>query len=333
MIRVIYGEDEFSVDERVRQIQESIGPQEVRAPNTTILEGDSYSLEQLLAAASAVPFLADRRMVIVRGLLGRLDGDQQRPRRGGGTGRRRLPKGDWSRLANGLSALPSTTEVVFVDGRLRQNGPGLRAVGSGAEIETYGARRGADLARWISDRAQAAKAEASSSAISRLADVIGPNLRLLDQEIRKLALYAGERRIERADVDLMVAPAREANIFAAADAVLEKKTATAIRLLYQLLAEGASVQHILAMLARQVRAALLVQELSRGGVDNDEIARRTGLNPGYPLRKTLDQARRFPFEYLAETHRRLLEADVAFKSGADERLGVELLVARISGTR
>ena len=108
MIRVIYGEDEFSVDERVRQIQESIGPQEVRAPNTTILEGDSYSLEQLLAAASAVPFLADRRMVIVRGLLGRLDGDQQRQRRGGGTGRRRLPKGDWSRLANGLSALPST---------------------------------------------------------------------------------------------------------------------------------------------------------------------------------------------------------------------------------
>ncbi len=330
MIRVLHGEDEFSIDERLQEIRESVGPEELRAPNTNVFEGDGYTRDELLAAACAVPFLAEKRLVVVRGLLGRLDGVRGR-RRGAGTAR--LPAGDWATLADDLSALPPTTEIVFIDGQLRANGPGLRAAGPVAQVEAHASRRGAELERWIRARFEASGARASTAATSRLADLVGGNLRLLDQEIGKLALYAGDRVVERSDVELMVPRAREANVFAAVDAVLERRPTTAIRLLLQLLEEGRSVQSILAMLARQVRAALLVQELSKAGVEHDEIARRTGLNPGYPLQKTLEQARRFSFDYLADIHRRLLRADVAFKSGADERVGVELLVARLSATR
>lgn len=329
MIRVIFGEDNFSVEERVRGIAESIGQPEVRDPNTSVFEGDSYSKDEMLGAASAVPFLADRRLVLVRGLLGRLDGGTRRRGRSAG----RTPKGDWTQLADELAALPPTTELVFVDGPLRHNGVGLRSAGPQAQAERFPAKRGVELERWINERFTAQAARPSPGAVSRLAELVGGDLRTLDQEIRKLALYAVDRPVEARDVNLMVSRAGETNVFAAVDAVLERRTAVAVRLMHQLREEGASVQHLLFMLARQVRAALLVQELSGNGLPGEEIARRTGLNPGYPLRKTLEQSRRFPFEYLADVHRRLLAADLAFKSGTDERLGVELLVARLSSSR
>ena len=315
MIRVLHGEDEFSIEERLAALRGEAGPPEVVGPSTSVFDGDGYSRDEMIGAASAVPFLADRRLVIVRGLLERIDANSGRSRGGSRGNALRLPRGDWDGLAEGLDALPPTTELIFVEGALRRNGAGLKAAGGSARVEVFPARRGRDLEEWV----------------KRLSDLIGGQMRLLDQEIRKLVLYAGDRRVDVADVDLMVSPAREANIFAAVDAVLERRPAISLKLLYQLLEDGRSVQYILGMLARQVRMVIVAQDMTRNGSSQDEIAQRIGTKAGsYPMRKTLDQARKFPPSYLAGIHRRLLEADVAFKTGADERIGVELLVARIS---
>ena len=327
MIKVLHGDDEFSIEERLAALRVEAGPPEVVGPSTSVFEGDSYSRDEMIGAASAVPFLADRRLVIVRGLLGRIDANSGRSR--GKT--LKLPAGDWDGLAEGLEALPPTTELIFVEGPLRRNGAGLKAAGSSARVEVFPARRGRDLEEWVGRRFAEVGQGASPAAVMRLSDLIGGQMRLLDQEIRKLVLYAGDRQVQAADVELMVSPAREANIFAAVDAVLERRPAISLKLLYQLLEDGSSVQYILGMLARQVRMVIVAQDMTGTGSNQDDIAQRIGTKAGsYPMRKTLEQARKFPPSYLADVHRRLLEADVAFKTGADERIGVELLVARIS---
>jgi len=84
------------------------------------------------------------------------------------------------------------------------------------------------------------------------------------------------------------------------------------------------------MLERQIRLVLIAQDLRLAGVSADAAARRLGMRAeSFPFRKTSEQARRFDFAFLSATLHRLLEADLAFKSGADERLGIELLVARL----
>ncbi len=331
MIRVLHGDDEFSIEERLAALREEAGPPEVVGPSTSVFEGDDYSREEMIGAASAVPFLADRRLVIVRGLLGRIDANSGRSRGRPPGNTLRLPKGDWDGLAEGLEALPPTTELIFIEGSLRRNGAGLRAAGGSARVEVFPARRGRDLEEWVRRRFDEVGQGAAPAAVRRLSDLVGGQMRLLDQEIRKLVLYAGDRQVQAGDVDLMVSPAREANIFAAVDAVLERRPAISLKLLYQLLEDGSSVQHILGMLARQVRMVIVAQDMISNGSNQDDIAQRIGAKAGsYPMRKTLDQARKFPLSYLADVHRRLLDADVAFKTGADERIGVELLVARIS---
>ena len=337
MIRVFHGQDEFSIEEAVARVRESVGPPEVRDPNTTVFEG-SFQMGALVAAASAMPFLADRRLVLVRGLLIRLDNNDK-------------TLGDeWDSLPKRFEDIPATSEVLFVEvevesqsprpgGRglrseskkLKLGGRGLRAAGPRAEVREFQPPRGAALDAWVRDRFAVAGAQANGDAIARLAWLAGGNLRLLDQEVRKLALYAAGRPVTHQDVGLMVADAREESIFAAVDAILERKPGVAMRLLYSLLGGGATAAEIINMLARQVRLVLLARELHSASVPIEEMGRRIGVTNRFALEKTLRQAERFSPVYLASVHRRLLSADLAIKTGElDERLAVELLVARLA---
>ena len=332
MIRVLHGSDEFSVSERLNQIRAAAGPPEAMMPNTNVFDGDNYSRDEVVGAASAVPFLADKRLVIVKGLLGRIEAN---------SGRRssrtlKVPRGDWAGLGDALTTLPPSTELVFVEDELRKNGVGLKTAGSTASVEQFEVTRGQALDIWIAERFRAEGATVAPAAVQRLADLIGGHIRLLAQEITKLSLYANGRQIEPADIDLMVAPAREANIFAAVDAVLDSQPSEALRAIHQLLDEGNSIHYLLTMLARQTRMTLVAQDMMNSRAPEPDIAKRIGVREGsFPLRKTLQQARSHPYGYLEWIHRQLLEADVGFKTSAvgDERAAAELLVARLSTAR
>ena len=170
-------------------------------------------------------------------------------------------------------------------------------------------------------------------AVARIGWLAGSDLRLLDQEIRKLSLFAGDRAVTSADVDTMVPEAREASIFAAVDAVLERRPAVAMKLLHSLLSGGSSVQYILSMLARQVRLLILTVELRQQGLPQEELGKRVGLTNRFALDKTMRQSASFGIGHLANIHRRLLAADLAIKQGEmDERLAVEILVGELSTT-
>ncbi len=320
MIRVLHGEDEYSSSEELARIRASAGPEEVRDPNTTVFEGRSYKLSDVMGAAQVVPFMADRRVVIVYGALERM---QKRDKSLGD---------EWRNLAESLSGLPATTELVFVESiSLRDNGLALKSVGPSARVQEFRKKRRGELEMWIRDRFVHHDASSTRDAVARIAWLAGSDIRLLDQEIKKLALYAGDREVTHEDVDLMVPDAREANIFAAVDAVLERRPAVAMKLLYSLLSGGSSVQSILSMLARQVRLLILTIELRQQGVQQDELGKRIGLTNQYALDKTMRQSANFGTDHLANILRRLLAADLAIKQGQmDERLAVEILVGELS---
>lgn len=329
MIYVLQGDDEFSIEEALAEHRASVGTDDLREANTTTLEGPAANLGQFMAAACSVPFLADRRLVTVRSLLSGLDRIR---------GAASVDAASWDGLSQALQQIPATTDVVFVeilsrrDG-LKKNGPGLRAVGPEARMREFWVPRRQALNGWIRDRGALLGVQIQPEAVARLGWLMGGNLRALDQELQKLALYASDRPITRHDVDMMACSAREENVFAAVDAVMEKRPGVATRALYALLDEGTSVSSIITLLARQVRSVLLARDLMESGVtDRGEIGTRLGITQGFVLDKTLRQARRFGVGYLAGIHRGLLDADLASKTGRmDDRLSLEILVARLSG--
>ena len=84
MFYVYHGEDEFSRSEEVAQRKQQVMAAGMGDLNITELDGRRLTFEELVNACQAVPFLAERRLVIVHDLLQRFDG----ARAARGTGRR-----------------------------------------------------------------------------------------------------------------------------------------------------------------------------------------------------------------------------------------------------
>ena len=324
MIYLLYGGDEVSLDERLSGMREEVQPEELRDVNVSVLDGAVVSLEELAATSGAAPFLADRRLVIVRGLLGRYEPQRQARR----SERRSL--GEWEGLPDVLGRVPDTTNLVFAEGALNSRNPLLALVRPLAETLTFPVPRHRELPRWIADRARRRGIEIEPRAADALAAAIGGNLRIVDSELEKLSIYRGDERIRYEDVRRMVAYVREANIFAAVDAVLERRPDHAVRHIHRLLDEGREPSYIITMIARQVRLILLARDVREQGVPRAEIGGRLSLS-GFPLQKTLQQEERISSERLAAIHRRLLQADADLKtSAADDALVLDMLVAELA---
>ncbi len=317
--------------EALVEVRRTLGPEELLETNTHKLNGNTVKFEELQAVSSAMPFLAEHRLVIVEGLLGSFEAGGPR-RRGGGTSRNRLAQ--WEGLGEYAGELPSTTCLIFVDDALRANNPLLRRLSANAEVRRLPVPRGEELARWIRNRAKAKGASVSPGALQMLNQYVGPNLRLLDTELEKLSLYAGGEQIDEGHVRGMVAQVREASIFVAVDAIVQGKPSLALRLLRQLRNDGAALPYIQAMIARQLRLVTVAKELVETGVPRREMGARLELRADFAVRKTVEQARRFSWAKLKGLYACLLEMDLAIKQGRqDEDLALELLVARAAVLR
>ncbi len=327
MIYLLHGQDTYSLRAFLDTLRDAVGMPDVRDANITTLMAAEAAPDTLVNMCQAMPFLAERRLVIVEGLLGSLGGEG-RGGRGRGGGQRATEWGE--RIAAFGGMLPPTTDLVFVEGQLRGNPPLLRDLSAVAEVREFPSLNGNELRGWVQNRVMARGGSMTTQAVQLLVDLVGPDLWALSGEIEKLTLYASGRAVTAEDVEELVVSAREVSVFAMVDAVLEGNRAGAMRSLTRLLEGDSTVTYLLAMLARQVRLMVLAKDLLAKQAPQAELGSRLGLTSAYPLRKTLEMARRYSPGALQRLHRGLLDTDVSIKTGAlPERLALEYLIAEV----
>jgi DNA polymerase-3 subunit delta len=163
-----------------------------------------------------------------------------------------------------------------------------------------------------------------------MAQLVGSNLWIMASEIEKLILFASGRRIEEEDVRAVVSDAQQASVFTMVDAILEARAGPAGQSLHQLLQRGSSPAYLLAMLSRQARMIVRVKELTSQGGSEIEIRDRLGLTAEFARQKTMEQARRYSLERIKDLYHKLLEADLAIKTGKYEgELALNILIAEL----
>jgi DNA polymerase-3 subunit delta len=270
--------------------------------------------------------MADRRLVIVKGLLSRFE--TRAPSRSGTPKRQEVQP--WTELAERLGELPTTTDLVFADGAVGRGNPLLKKLKPMANEKVFQLPRGNELSQWVVKRASAHGVEIEPRAASALADAVGPQPMMLDSELKKLALSRDGQRIRQEDVHLMVVYVREASIFQAVDAVVEGRTGDAIRMVRQIIDGGQPATYVISMIARQVRLLLLAKEMRSQRVASREMGQRLKL-PGFAVDRALRQEARIPYERLTRMHRQLVDTDLTMKTtGVDDQLALELLIAEMS---
>lgn len=321
----MHGEDDFSLNRALGEIKKGLGDPSMLATNTTLLDGQNVTPDQLRMVVDTVPFLAEKRLVIVQGLLGRFESAKPPRRKKASPANGR--ENDAKSFAAAMSHLPDSTILVLTDGKIKSNNPLLKQL-SGARVMAFPLLRGDVLRQWIKQEVAAQDTAISPQAVDLLARLVGGNLWMMSSEINKLALFAFGRRIEEEDIRVVVSSAQEASVFTMVDAILDFKAGVAERLLEQLLQQGASPAYLLVMLSRQLRLVVRAKEMKRQRMPEMEIQSRLGLKSEFPLHKTLEQAQRYPLERLKQVYKRLLEADLAIKTGKyDGGLALNLLIA------
>jgi len=328
MLYILYGQDDFSLNQAVGKIKAGLGDWEMLATSTTNLEGQHLTLGELRNKCGAAPFLSSHRLVIVDGLLGRFEVKQSRPRSGKGKSKNGL--GEWEGLDSYIKQMPETTVLMLVDEEVKGHNPLLKKLLQLAEVRTFPLLRGRDLKAWIQQRVKGEGGDITPQAVNLLAELIGGDLWAMNGEIQKLLLYSHERPISEDDVKQLVSHVQEANIFALVDAVAEGRTELAQRILHRLYDEGVAPTYILVMITRQFRLIAQARDLGKG-LSRLQIQDRLGLKSSYSLDKTLSQARLYDFEGVKRAYDKLLETDLAIKTGIySDKLALELLVTELA---
>ncbi len=328
MLYILHGQDSFSLEQAVRKIKADLGDRETVAANTTNLDGKRLTLGELRNKCDTVPFLCSHRLVIVEGLLGRFEAKQAKSRSGKGKSGNGL--GGWEDLGAYIRQMPETTVMVLVDEHVDGRNPMLKKLSPLAEVRAFPLLRGKDLKAWIGQRVEEEGGEITAKAVNLLAELIGGDLWAMDGEIQKLLLHSRDRPIGEEDVRRLVSCIEEANIFALVDAVAEGRSESAQRTLHRLYDEGVPPTYILTMITRQFRLIAQTGDLGKG-LSRLQIQDRLGLKSSYALDKTLSQAKLYDFEGVKRAYDKLLEADLAIKTGKySDKLALELLVTELA---
>ena len=199
----------------------------------------------------------------------------------------------------------------------------------------------------------------SGEALSELVASIGPNVRQLNNEVEKLALYVGERaEIEVSDVNAVVTRNKQARAFALGDAFGDRDLPRVLRCLDEELWEmkfdsQKSEIGLLYGLISKVRAMIFLQEMLRAGwvkaegdynrfkaqlerIPRDALPEDKRFNPlamnPYVLFKALPQARRYSQVELIRAMDLLLQCNQRLVfSTQDEAMVLQRTLVQIVG--
>jgi DNA polymerase-3 subunit delta len=310
-----------------------LGAPDMAAMNTTRLEGGSATLNDLRAAALAMPFLTERRLVIVEAALAPFSG--------------RGKQGDRQVFLALLESLPQTTALVLVapDSRKYRRGSyqweklnekhwlvtWVSKHPDRAMILDCALPTDAEMVQWTRAKAVELGGEFSPIAASTLVDYVGNNTQRAAQEINKLLTYVGfQRPVDDDDVRRLTAQEQQADIFDMVDAIGGRDGETALKTLHILLEES-DVLPLFGMIVRQFRLLLQAREILEAHGSQDDIARTLKQHP-YVAQKIAGQAKRFDLPTLESIYHQLLKMDVDGKTGGmDVGLALDVLIARLAG--
>ncbi len=321
--------DDFFGEKRLAELRAAVGPPDVQSLNVSVLDGPRLTLPELRAAAEALPFLGDRRLIIVRRLFGagpargESDGEAPETRRGKADAERERD------LLAYLPRVPETTDLVLVeDSSFKAAHPAAVAIRkAGGQVLIADPPAGDQLVEWIFQQVRGKGGRIERGAAEELAGLSFIDLRHLDSVLDTLLTYADTRAVTGADVRALVPQSHDVTVFALVDAVGGRDRRSALEAYRRLLADGVSPIYLLVMLTRQMRLLLLASEAQRNGEDLASALKV----PSWVGRKLGQQARAFGVDRCLAAFRRLAATDQAIKTGeALEEVAVELLLVELT---
>lgn len=188
---------------------------------------------------------------------------------------------------------------------------------------------GRNLKLWAQKELEKNNQKINIDALDLLLSFVGNDLWKLSQEIKKLSDFKGGSVIRKEDIESLVKPRIEVDIFKTIDALAAKNKAQALDLLQKHVDAGDNPLYLLSMIVYQFRNMLVVKELAAKGLMYASIVKGSGLHP-FVVKKNYFACNNFSFQELQTIYEKIFEIDSGIKRGAIEpETALQMLVAQI----
>lgn len=245
-------------------------------------------------------------------------------------------------LKNSRECVKSENVFIFYEQKLiKKNDALFKFLKKEAKSQEFQSLSGYKLKNWIKKEAQKYNCEIEPSALEKLINLLGNDLWRISEEIKKLVSYvhsvrdAGvsigtkKKEIGLREINLLIKPEIENDIFKTIDAIASKNKSRALALLHQHTEEGESPLYLLSMINFQFRNVLEVKNLLKKNYSYWEVRKKSALHP-FVIQKSCKQAENFSEEELGKIYQKLFEADLNIKTGRlNPETALDLLIAEI----
>ena len=185
------------------------------------------------------------------------------------------------------------------------------------------------LPSWLQGHARRTYGKSLTRAgVELLIESLGDDMASLMSAIEALALYAGAAAaIDAPQVDALVARGHHEQVWTLCDAVALHRAPRALELLEGFWADGMEAPQLIGLLRKEFRNVLRVKALARR-MSVDAAMNQAGV-PFPAFSRTRAAVNSFSDDHLADAYQALVNADLDAKSGADPRTAMETLILRL----
>ena len=282
-------------------------------------------IDGAIAAADQLPMMSTRRVVRVSEI-----------RVAAAANRDTLREEDEEILGRYLADPSPSTVLILVADELNGNRKVTKLLNQHAATIKFEPLDAAGLATWIGKAARGSGSRIDELAVRLLVDLVGPNLRRLDNEIKKLSTAAmPDGVITTALVEALVMPSSEVENFVLSDAMISGRPERTIAAMKKVLDAGGEPVALLGLISFNIRRLLMVKDLMDRGEDRSRVA--AVLKMRYREQENfLAAARRVDRARLIPVFDKLKKADLAMKTSVGgggpvgTRMQLEVLVCEIA---
>jgi DNA polymerase-3 subunit delta len=297
---LIHGENHGRLAERRARLR-AMAEEASGAQGVELFEEERSDPVQVANALNAMTFALGRRFIIVDGV-------------------ERWKDKDLDALEATLDAMPpETTVAFFAREEARQKAPARlhEAVRqAGGDISAEDTVKPWELPKWTIGQARAAGLQMDTDAARALVTLVGDRQQRLTRELEKLALALGpEARVDREDIDELVAPSAERRAWSLADSLLSGDAQVATATYLALRAQGERVGGLIYWMAQRVRAALAAAVALERGESASQVKRGLRM-PSRAADRLISDARSSGPDRLREALEVLADLELASRGGA-----------------
>ncbi len=312
-VYLIYGTQELQLEQALDRLKSRLSAVADLDFNLQTFRGEASKADEVLSACNTMPFMSERRLVIVR------DVDK-------------MGKADLDALAAYARAPAETTTLVLVAEKVDRRTGLYAAVEKLGGVAEYKAPRKSEYPSAVLEMFASHGRSVGRDAAETLVKAVGHDLGRLSIEVDKVIAFAGDQRtLSRNDIEEVMSTTASTSIFEFLDALGSRDARTTMRYANELLAQGESPNRIHAMAVMRVRDLVATQALANRGQASAAACATALRRPEWQVRDYPRQAGRFAPGELVGALRHAAAAEAEMKTSRDSRLVLERWMLAVCG--